>query len=184
MRALSGFYSFVHFLLSEGDSKSAPGKKKVCVCSCACGHVCQMGWSGKSLFPTPAPSYLVSDFPSSIQEYFEFLPRQWSSLGEESKNLKDRGGKSALALLHSHQLWWINEKCGPRQEQHEMVMGSLCSQNATRAIHALWGKVAAVRWEKVNIHFLLKENQCTSIPLSQVKMSIFTLPVWKHLNFL
>lgn len=122
-------------------------------------------------------------FHLASKSIFEFLPRQWSFLWEESKNLKDRGGKSPLALLHSHQLWWINEKCGPRQEQHEMVMGSLCSQNATGAIHALWGKVAAGRWEKVNIGFLLKENQCTSIPLSQVKMSIFTLPAWKHSNF-
>lgn len=39
MRALSGFYSFVHFLLSEGDSKSAAGKKKKCVCMCVHVHV-------------------------------------------------------------------------------------------------------------------------------------------------
>lgn len=58
--------------------------------------------------------------------------------------------------------------------QHETVMGSLCSQSAIGAIHALRTRDATMSCGNVNIHILLKENPCT---LYSPKMSIQTTDV-------
>lgn len=93
--------------------------------------------------------------------------------GEAEGRMKKESGrerrKTVLPLLHSHHLGWINEKSGPRQVQHEKVMGSLCSQNAIRAILTLRADVAAMSGGKVNIHVVLKENQCTPLSLLKLK---------------
>lgn len=120
------------------------------------------------LFPNRHISSLIFRLASKrILKFCSDSDLLWGRGSEEEdevrKSQREKGGwgETALPPLYSHHFGWVNEKFGPRQVQHEKVMGSVCRQNAIGPIHALQAKVAALTHGKVNIRVQLKENQCT-----------------------
>lgn len=156
MKVLSGCRSFVHFLLSQGDSRRSWRNMCPRACLRAYGH----DKAGRQLKYKLSPS--TETFASLLWylSFIRYLNGFWNSaqieLSSRAGQVEGRSGKEekGTKLLHSGKL-------GPREVQHETVMGFLCRQNAIRTIHALQATVVGKSGKSQHSFSARKTSTCS-----------------------